>query len=70
MQVDIADEFFLAFLSAMQKSREVSYMLLGGLAINSFAILYLAVHFGQDMAISGMHSLMKTVILLYKVNLM
>ncbi len=33
MQFDIGDEFFVAFLAAMQH-REVRYMLIGGLAVN------------------------------------
>lgn len=33
MAFDIEDEFFLAFLTAMQK-REVRYMLIGGIAVN------------------------------------
>jgi len=33
MQIDIEDEFFLAFLTAMQQ-REVRYMLIGGMAVN------------------------------------
>jgi len=38
MQFDIADEFFLAFLSAMQQ-RQVRYMLIGGLAINFHGVI-------------------------------
>jgi hypothetical protein len=33
MQIDIGDEFFLAFLTAMQQ-RQVRYMLIGGIAVN------------------------------------
>ena len=33
MQFDIEDEFFVSFLSAMQK-RHVRYMLIGGIAVN------------------------------------
>ena len=33
MQFDVADEFFVAFLTAMQ-NRHVRYMLIGGIAVN------------------------------------
>lgn len=33
MQIDIADKFFIAFLTAMQQ-RQVKYMLIGGIAVN------------------------------------
>jgi len=38
MQLDIADPFFLQFLSSMQR-QEVRYMLIGGLAINFHGVI-------------------------------
>jgi hypothetical protein len=38
MQFDIADDFFLAFLNAMQQ-REVRYMLIGGIAVNFHGVI-------------------------------
>lgn len=37
-QFDIADEFFIAFLSALQKQK-VRYMLIGGIAVNFHGII-------------------------------
>jgi hypothetical protein len=38
MQFDIADEFFLEFLSALQR-QDVRYMLIGGLAVNFHGVI-------------------------------
>jgi hypothetical protein len=38
MQFDIADEFFIAFLTAMQQ-RQVRYMLIGGIAVNFHGVI-------------------------------
>jgi hypothetical protein len=38
MQFDIGDEFFLAFLTAMQKHK-VRYMLIGGIAVNFHGVI-------------------------------
>ncbi|MDB5004583.1 MAG: hypothetical protein JWQ34_2808 [Mucilaginibacter sp.] len=38
MSLDIADEFFLAFISALQR-HEVRYMLIGGMAVNFHGVI-------------------------------